>query len=83
MCHHAVKRKVRTFAGLARTIVVNQMFNDVIIQTAHAERLLILSVPQAGGDNLTLLGFVYDKVLIRADSIPAMKYILPQQIGVL
>lgn len=83
MRHHAVKCEVRTLASLTRAIVVNQMFNDVIIQTAHAECLLILPVPQAGSNDFTLLGFIYGEVLIGTDLVLAMKDVLPQQIGVL
>ncbi len=83
MCHHAVKREIRTLTGLTRAVVMNQMFHDVIIQTACTKRLLILPVPQAGSNNLSLLWFVYGKVLIRAYSVLAMKNVLPQQIGVL
>ena len=60
---------VRTLAGLTGNIVPNQMFRDVLIQSAVAQRPLKLPVHQSGRENFSFFRFVDGKLLILADFV--------------
>ncbi len=70
VCDHTIEGEISSFSVLTRTVIVDEVFHEILIHSTVTQSPLILPISYSRSDNLSFLRLVHLEMLIRTDFVP-------------